>query len=125
VNLEQLNINPDDYMKGLPRLQTEAPLQGEGSSRLNLSFSGLSTLGCILLIIGLITVAYFWLVFDVGVKVEIPEVTILGETFGGETYRVANLDKMNQRQNGVVAGVGLSILGALLLGFGEVSRRKS
>jgi hypothetical protein len=64
-----------------------------------------------LIIVGLCVAGYFFLFFDP--SVEVPKQEILGQTIGGG--RVVNIGLMADRQNGIIIGLGLAILGAILM----------
>lgn len=66
--------------------------------------------GLFLLLIGLGAAAYFFVVFDVSV-----------ETAGG--IRVVNLGKIADRQNGIIFGVGMAIVGAVVLAIGSMGAK--
>jgi len=70
----------------------------------------LTTLGVIMLLVGLAVAIYFFLFFDT--SVEVPTTELFGQTFGGE--RVNNIGLMNQRTNGVIFGMGIAIIGLIL-----------
>jgi hypothetical protein len=72
-----------------------------------------SWVGGLMILGGLLLAGYFLLFFDT--SVEIPVQEFLGESFGGG--RVENIGLLNQRQNGVVAGFGISIVGAAIEAF--------
>lgn len=69
-----------------------APTGGEPSSS--------DSMGAVCIILGLVITGYFFLFFDVSVP--------------GPHGAIANVDKLNTRQNGVIIGMGLLILGAIL-----------
>ena len=71
--------------------------------------------GLFLVLTGLGGAIYFFGFFDV--SVEVPRITILGTSMGGE--RVVNLGLLNQRQNGILFGFGAAIVGAILLYLGR------
>jgi len=73
------------------------------------SSSGLQALGAIALIAGLAISAYFFLAFDESVE----------SGYG----RVNNLGLMADRQNGIIIGIGLGIVGTIMLTIG--SRNKN
>ena len=54
--------------------------------------------------------------------VAVPSATILGQTIGGG--RVNNIGLMNDKQNGLMMSVGAAVVGALLLGIGELTTKK-
>ena len=70
--------------------------------------SGLRIVGTLLLLGGLSVAAYFFLAFD----------TSVGSGLG----RVNNLGLMADRQNGIIIGVGLSIVGTIMLVVGARGR---
>ena len=71
--------------------------------------------GKALLALGLTVLGYFWAVYDVGVTVRTPTVQIYGVEFGGDRYRVANLQRLNNRSTGVTGGGLLALAGVGLL----------
>jgi hypothetical protein len=70
--------------------------------------SGLPMFGVLLLILGLVVAAYFFLAFDASV-----------ESGGG---RVNNLGLMADRQNGLIAGIGLCIVGTIMLAIRSLGK---
>jgi hypothetical protein len=60
---------------------------------------------------GLVGTAYFFLFYDTSVFV--PPDEVFGHPVGG--HRVVNLDRLAQRQIGIIACVGLAIVDAILL----------
>jgi hypothetical protein len=66
--------------------------------------SGLRTFGILLFIAGLAVVTYFFLVFDPSVESGIG--------------RVNNLGLMADRQNGIIVGIGLGVVGGIMLAVG-------
>jgi hypothetical protein len=89
--------NQEDYSKSSPHGVAQ---KGSSSAR---------NFGAFLIIAGLAVAAYFWLAFDPSV-----------ESGAG---RVVNLGLMADRQNGIIVGIGLGIVGAIILALG--SRGKS
>jgi len=75
-----------------------SPLQPSGGS------SGLRTIGILLLLGGLAIAAYFFLAFDTSVESGIG--------------RVNNLGLMADRQNGIILGIGLGVVGTIMLVIG-------
>ncbi len=71
--------------------------------------TAIKTLGTLVLIIGLLLAGYYFLLFDQSVP----------SGLGG---RVNNLGLIADRQNGIIAGLGLCVVGAILYVFGN--RRK-
>ena len=90
------------------RLPTKDALR-ESTPPKQTSSSGLQVLGAIALIAGLTISAYFFLAFDESVE----------SGYG----RVNNLGLMADRQNGIIIGIGLGIVGAIMLTIG--SRNKN
>jgi hypothetical protein len=78
--------------------EPEPPPPAQGGLR------GIKLLGALLLLIGLALAAYFFLAFDASV-----------ESGAG---RVNNLGLMADRQNGIIIGLGLGVVGAILLALG-------
>lgn len=74
------------------------PSQPSGGS------SGLRTIGILLLLGGLAVSAYFFLAFDTSVE--------------SGMGRVNNLGLMADRQNGIILGIGLSVVGTIMLVIG-------
>ena len=70
--------------------------------------SSLRNFGAFLIIAGLAVAAYFWLAFDPSV-----------ESGAG---RIVNLGLMADRQNGIIVGIGLGIVGAITLALGSRGR---
>lgn len=66
--------------------------------------SGLRTFGILLLLGGLAVAAYFFLAFDTSVE--------------SGMGRVNNLGLMADRQNGIIIGIGLSVVGTIMLVIG-------
>jgi hypothetical protein len=64
--------------------------------------------GAFLIIAGLAVAAYFWLAFDPSVE--------------SGMGRVVNLGLMADRQNGIIVGIGLGIVGAITLALGSRGR---
>lgn len=67
--------------------------------------SGLQTLGALLLIAGLAITAYFFLGYDTSVE--------------SGVGRVNNLGLMADRQNGIIIGIGLGVVGTIMLAIGS------
>jgi hypothetical protein len=67
--------------------------------------SGLRALGALLLIAGLAVTAYFFLAYDTSVE--------------SSVGRVNNLGLMATRQNGIIIGIGLGIVGTIMLAIGS------
>ncbi len=67
--------------------------------------SGLQRIGVLLLIGGLIVAGYFFLAFDTSVE--------------SGVGRVNNLGLMADRQNGIIVGIGLGIVGTIMLAIGS------
>jgi len=70
--------------------------------------SGLRTFGSLLLVAGLAVAAYFFLAFDTSVE--------------SGMGRVNNLGLMADRQNGIIIGIGLGVVGAIILVIGSRSK---
>jgi hypothetical protein len=70
--------------------------------------SGLRTFGVLLLIAGLAVAGYFFLGFDTSVE--------------SGVGRVNNLGLMADRQNGIIVGIGLGVVGTIMLAIGSRSR---
>lgn len=66
--------------------------------------SGLRTFGTLLLVVGLAAAAYFFLVFDASVE--------------SGVGRINNLGLMADRQNGIIVGIGLGVVGTIMLVLG-------
>lgn len=66
--------------------------------------SGLRSIGILLLVCGLAVAAYFFLAFDTSVE--------------SGMGRVNNLGLMADRQNGIIVGIGLSVVGTIMLVIG-------
>jgi len=74
------------------------------SSPANRGSSGLRTFGALLLIAGLAVAGYFFLAFDASVE--------------SGVGRVNNLGLMADRQNGIIVGIGLGVVGTIMLAIG-------
>lgn len=72
------------------------------------SSSGLRTFGVLLLIAGLAVAGYFFLGFDTSVE--------------SGVGRVNNLGLMADRQNGIIVGIGLGVVGTIMLAIGSRGR---
>jgi len=72
--------------------------------------SGLRIFGVLLLIAGLAVSGYFFFAFDASVE----------SGYG----RVNNLGLMADRQNGIIIGIGLGIVGAIMLAIGSRGKNK-
>ncbi len=70
--------------------------------------SGLRNFGAFFLIVGLAVVAYFYFVFDPSVQSGIG--------------RVVNLGLMADRQNGIIVGMGLAVVGAIMFALGSQNK---
>lgn len=70
----------------------------------NRDSSGLRTFGALLLIAGLAVAGYFFLAFDASVE--------------SGVGRVNNLGLMADRQNGIIVGIGLGVVGTIMLAIG-------
>jgi hypothetical protein len=70
--------------------------------------SGLRTFGVFLLIAGLAVAGYFFLGFDTSVE--------------SAVGRVNNLGLMADRQNGIIVGIGLGVVGTIMLAIGSRGR---
>jgi hypothetical protein len=79
--------------------QPNQPATSNGGS------SGLRTLGALLLIAGLAITAYFFLAYDTSVE--------------SGVGRVNNLGLMADRQNGIIIGIGLGVVGAIMFAIGS------
>lgn len=77
---------------------------------------GLKLTGGILLVIGLVAAILFMGVFDTTVAV--PEEEVLGKRIGGG--RVHNLGLMQEKQNGIIFSLGISFIGLILFGIGQL-----
>lgn len=65
--------------------------------------AGMEAAGVVLLVIGALLAGYFFLFYDTRAP-------------GTD---VANLSRLSDRQNGVMIGMGMAILGGILLGIGK------
>ena len=72
--------------------------------------SAVTSFGILFLVGGLICAAYFFVAFD----------TSVSSSYGG---RVNNIGLLNQRQNGIMIGIGASILGGLLIIIGKNNKK--
>ena len=93
--LEQRSVPPLD--------RTSCPPSG--------SHSGFRSLGIILLAGGLAIAGYFFLAFDASV-----------ESGVGGFGRINNLGLMADRQNGIIVGIGLAVVGTIMLAIGSRSK---
>lgn len=84
--------------------------QQNGSEKM----SGLKVLGCIILIVAILIIAYYW---NMDTSVNVPVKEIMGQTIGGS--RVHNIGLMQDRQNGLMVGLVFLITSILLLLFGK------
>lgn len=78
-------------------------------------FSIVRILGALIFFCGVLATFYFFAVFDTSVT--IPTREILGQTFGGQ--RVNNIGLMQDKQNGIMVGMGVSAFGMLLMYTGR------
>jgi hypothetical protein len=85
------------------------------------SIPDLKPIGLLLLVAGLVTVAYFLEFYDT--SVEVPEATIMGQSVGGG--RVHNVGLMQNRQNGIVVGSVLAAAGLACFLVGQYAGSKS
>ena len=120
-DIGMMDINPDSYTKGIGGVTIPSPTDRRQAQS---QFNPFRALGLALMIIGIGCFSYFQFVYDVGVDFEVPKITLFGNTYGGGTGRVANLDKMNQRQNGVISGIGMALLGGIFWGVAELRARQ-
>jgi len=87
--------------------------QGEHSSpplqpQVSTGSSGLRSFGILLLVAGLAVAIYFFLAFDASVE--------------SGSGRVVNLGLMADRQNGIIVGIGLGVVGTIMLAIGSRGR---
>lgn len=80
------------------------PLQPQVST----GSSGLRSFGILLLVAGLAVGVYFFLAFDASVE--------------SGSGRVVNLGLMADRQNGIIVGIGLGVVGTIMLAIGSRGR---
>ena len=73
------------------------------------SSSGMQTIGAVMLIAGIALAAYYFLAFDASVQ--------------SGSGRVNNFGLMADRQNGIIIGIGLGVVGTIMLAIG--SRNKN
>lgn len=79
--------------------------------------SGYRIFGLLFVLFGLIVTAYHFFAFKTTVKGE--PIEYMGRTIANEeTY---NIGLISQRQNGIVAGIGLANLGGLFLIAGRIN----
>jgi hypothetical protein len=93
----QRSLQREDHATSSPQATAR---KGSSASR---------TFGALFIMAGLAIGAYFFLAFDTSV-----------ESGAG---RVVNLGLMADRQNGIIVGIGLAIVGAITLALGSRSRR--
>ena len=98
-------------------LMIAMPKKGLGDEGLSggASSSGLSTLGVLILLVGMGIVAYFYFFFSTAV--DVPTTTINGQSFGGG--QVNNLGLMNDRMIGIIIGIAACLIGTALWLFGR------
>lgn len=84
--------------------------------------SPLTVIGSILIIIGFSLVVYFTAVYDTSVHVESTYISGYGSVGGG---RVQNVGLLSNRQNGIMIGIGISVIGVVLLATGVIKNRKN
>lgn len=77
---------------------------------------GLKLTGGILLVVGLAAAIYFLGFFDTSVA--LPEEEVLGKKTGGG--RVHNFGLMQEKQNGITLSLGISVIGLILFGIGQL-----
>lgn len=82
---------------------------------------GMRGIGIIILAIGLMMGGYA-LTMNVGVDVPAQD---YGDGISTPAMQVANIDRMSQRQNYMIFSGILSMVGAILFGFGSMGRRDS
>lgn len=82
--------------------QAQRPLSSIAPTSTSSTAPTNSISGSVCIVLGLAIAGYFFLLFDVSAP---------GSEFGN---RVANIDLLNTRQNGVIIGMGISILAAIL-----------
>lgn len=93
------------------------PKEGVGKDRLQerASSSGVSTMGVLILLVGIGIVAYFYFFFSTAV--DVPATTIGGQSYGGG--QVNNLGLMNDRMIAIVIGIAACFIGTALWLFGR------
>ena len=102
LSIHQPTISPDiGTTAERTTVRALSPAQGAGLS------------ACAL---GMTIVLYFFMVFDS--SVEVPSTIILGQEVGGG--RVENIGLLNQRQNGIIVGGLILVVGVVLLVVGKV-----
>lgn len=79
--------------------------------------------GILLLLVGAGVLLYFWVGYDVGVDVGDPYWDSDHAAIRRET-KVANIDLLNRRQNGVIVGALTAFAGLILIGFGATMSTK-
>jgi len=77
--------------------------------------SELQRIGYVILTGGLIITLYYLLMFDTSVATNMSSSLI--------PERVNNIDLLQTRQNGVIVGVALSIVGSMFVGFGHLRKQ--
>jgi hypothetical protein len=79
------------------------------------------TIGLIFIFAGLITAAFFTLIYDTSIAVPRTTADSVGNQQISEMMpnRVNNLGKLQERQNGILGGIGISILGSIIMLYGK------
>lgn len=90
---------------GIGFIQDEIKQRQKPTQSTDRGLSSLQRIGVLLLIGGLIVTGYFFLAFDTSVESGIG--------------RVNNLGLMADRQNGIIIGIGLGIVGTIMLAIGS------
>ncbi|MFH0888394.1 MAG: zinc ribbon domain-containing protein [Planctomycetota bacterium] len=81
----------------------------------------LKILGGLLLVAGAIVATYYFYHFDTTVTVE--PVEIMGKFYGGGG-KVNNIGLLQDRQNGIIIGVALAVMGLICMAIGSFIKRR-
>lgn len=87
------------------------------------SSSGLTAIGLMVVGVSLASLVFFMVVFEVSVPTATKVASLPAESRALIPERVANLDLMNQRQNGIIISVGGVVVGVLVSLFGWNAQR--
>jgi hypothetical protein len=95
--------------------------QNQNPSHIKVAPAGFTfILGLLLVLFGIATCGYFWLVFNVIVTT--PPITVMGQSVGGG-QEVSNIGLLFDRADGILVGALMSLIGTVTLGFDSVTRR--
>ena len=94
------------------------------SSKQEVTASGINSLGLIgiiFMLLGFVVIGYFSLSYDTSVYVDSTYISGYGSVGSG---RIQNIGLLNNRQNGIIVGVGISVVGSILLISGIIRNPK-